>query len=126
MLELINDIENALQHNCLKVALGMALILPDICGQIEYSECDKVGERYSKWCDHYFKNQGFITTEDFGNRVISGDMCYKLRCAYLHSGNLELNQRSSDDFPEFCLLMCNKEDEAYIVSHYIRICKVKV
>ena len=37
-------------------------------------------------------------------------MCYKLRCAYLHSGNLELNQRNSDNFPEFHLLICNKDD----------------
>ena len=111
MLDLIADIENALEHNCLRVALGMALTLPDICGQIEYSEVKKVGERYSKWCDKYLKNQGFIITGDSGDKVISGDMCYKLRCAYLHSGNLELNQRNNDDFPEFHLVMCNPEDQ---------------
>ncbi len=108
MLDLINDIENALNHNCLRVALGMGLTLPDICGQIEFPKL-KVGERYSKWCDKYLKNQGFITTGDFGEKAISGEMCYKLRCAYLHSGNLELNQRKNDDFPEFSLLMCNKD-----------------
>lgn len=111
MLDLINDIENALKHNCLRVALGMALTLPDVCGQVEYPQVDKVGERYIKWCDQYLKNQGFITSGDSGNRVISGDMCYKLRCAYLHSGNIELNQREKDDFPEFRLLMCNKNDK---------------
>ncbi len=110
MLNLINDIENALKHNCLRVALGMALTIPDICGQVEFPELN-VGERYSKWCDKYLKNQGFITTGDSGDKVISGDMCYKLRCAYLHSGNLELNQREKDDFPEFRLLMCNKDDK---------------
>lgn len=111
MLDMIADIENALKHNCLRVALGMALTLPDICGQIEYSEIKTVGERYSKWCDKYLKNQGFITTGASGNKVISGDMCYKLRCAYLHSGNLELNQRDNDDFPEFQLIMNNPEDQ---------------
>lgn len=110
MLDFIVDIENALQCNCLRVALGMALTLPDICGQVEYPEL-KVGERYSKWCDKYLKNQGFITTGDSVDRIISGDMCYKLRCAYLHSGNLELNQRENDDFPDFRLLMCNKDDK---------------
>lgn len=109
MLELINDIENALKNNCLRVALGMALTIPDICGQVEFPKSN-VGERYSKWCDKYLKNQGFITTGNSGDKVISGDMCYKLRCSYLHSGNLELNQRKIDDFPEFHLLMCNKDD----------------
>ncbi len=110
MLSLIKDIEKALQCNCLRVALGMALTLPDICGQVEYPEIKAVGERYIKWCDNYLKNQGFITIDGSGDKVIFGDMCYKLRCAYLHSGNLELNQREKDDFPEFSLLMCNKED----------------
>lgn len=111
MLNLINDIENTIKHNCLRTALGMALTLPDICGQVEYPEIKAVGERYIKWCDNYLKNQGFITTGDLGDKVISGEMCYKLRCAYLHSGNLNLNQRKNDDFPEFHLLMCSKEDD---------------
>ncbi len=109
MLELIKDIENALQCNCLRVALGMALTLPDICGQIEYPEY-KVGDRYSKWCDEHLRDQGFITTRNSGDKMISGDMCYKLRCAYLHSGNLELNQRKYDDFPEFHLSMYSKNE----------------
>ena len=109
MLDLINDIENALKNNCLRVALGMALTIPDICGQVEFPKLN-VGERYSKWCDKYLKNQGFITNGNSGDKVIPGDMCYKLRCSYLHSGNLELNQRKNDDFPEFHLLMCNKDD----------------
>lgn len=111
MLDLITDIENALQNNCLRVALGMALTLPDICGQIEFPKL-RVGERYVKWCDQYLKNQGFITSGDSENKVISGDRCYKLRCAYLHSSNIELNQRKKDDFPEFRLLMCNKDDNS--------------
>lgn len=109
MLDLINDIENALKNNCLRVALGMALTIPDICGQVEFPKLN-VGERYSKWCDKYLKNQGFKTTGNSGDKVITGDMCYKLRCSYLHSGNLELNQRKNDDFPEFHLLMCSKDD----------------
>ena len=110
MVDLINDIENALKNNCLRVALGMALTIPDICGQVEFPKLN-VGERYSKWCDKYLKNQGFKTIGNFGDKVIPGDMCYKLRCSYLHSGSLELNQRKNDDFPEFRLLMCNKDDK---------------
>lgn len=109
MLELINEIENALKNNCLRVALGMALTIPDICGQVEFPKLN-VGERYSKWCDKYLNDQGFVTTGNSEDKVISGNMCYKLRCSYLHSGNLELNQRKNDDFSEFHLLMCSKDD----------------
>ena len=108
MLELIEDIKRALNSNCLKVSLGMALTLPDICGQIEFPK-ETTRKRYVKWCDAYLFNQGFVSG-DLEKRVISGEMCYKLRCAYLHSGNLELKQKDTDDFPEFHLLLCSKED----------------
>lgn len=109
MLELINEIENALQHNCLRVALGMAFTLLDICGQIEYPE-KRVGERYVEWCDQYLKNQGFITRGYLEYRILAGEICYKLRCAYLHSRNSELNQGKNGDFSEFHLLLCNKDN----------------
>ena len=59
MLELIEEIQNTLNSNYLKVALGMVLTLPDICGQVEDPKVKSVGERYSKWCDtcgNYEKN----------------------------------------------------------------------
>ena len=120
MLDLIHDIELALDNGNLRCALGMALTLPDICGIVEFPGCDKVEKRYVGWCDSYLFNQGFFPTHviDLDNppekeelsRAISGDMCYKLRCAYLHSGNLELNQRKNDDFPVFHLQLTSSEE----------------
>ncbi len=118
MLDLINEIEILLKNNNLRCALGMALTLPDICGQIEYPSEDGVKKRYTDWCENYLFNQGFNTHIAFTKsipaeeqRVISPEVCYKLRCAYLHSGNLELNQRSGDDLPKFRLIMSHTDDE---------------
>lgn len=120
MLDLIHDIELALDNENIRCALGMALTLPDICGIVEFPECNKVEKRYVGWCDSYLFNQGFFPTcvIDVDNptkkgehsRAITGDMCYKLRCAYLHSGNLELNQREYDDFPVFHLQLTSSEE----------------
>lgn len=111
MLDLIEEIEKATEAGFLKVALGMALTLPDICGQIEYPDINRVGDRYAKWCDKFLHNQGFTTVGNEDGKIISGDMCYKLRCSYLHSGNTELNQRKRDDYPDFILILCNKENQ---------------
>lgn len=97
MIKLIKEIEQALESKLFRVALGMALTLPDICGKIEYPK-EKVGERYKKWCDNYLKNQEFILEidQDKDKNIISGEICYKLRCAYLHSGNTQLNEKGND------------------------------
>lgn len=120
MLDLIHDIERALDNGNIRCALGMALTLPDICGIVEFPGCEKVEKRYVGWCNSYLFNQGFFPAHviDVDNpskkgelsRAISGDMCYKLRCAYLHSGNLELNQRKNDDFPVFHLQLTSSEE----------------
>lgn len=112
MLNLIADIEKALKYNCFRSAIGLALTLPDICGQVAFPKEKSVGKRYEKWCDEYLNNKDFITTgtDSVSNKIISGQMCYKLRCCFLHSGNLELNQRQNDSFPHFELRISSSED----------------
>lgn len=126
MLELIKEIESALDNNLIRCALGMALTLPDICGKVGFPEYkDDSKKRYEEWCNKYLFNQGFYPTHimDLDNpdrkgersRVISGNLCYKLRCAYLHSGNLQLNQRPNDDYPQFLLrISTSKENGIYV------------
>lgn len=120
MLDLIKEIELCIKSNHLRCALGMALTLPDMCGIIEFPHIDKVGERYELWCEKYLFNQGLLPTHkvDYSKppeeweqiRVIEPNMCYKLRCAFLHSGNLELNQRDKDKFPVFRLHISSSEE----------------
>ena len=127
MIVLIDEIEKVLENGNVRCSLGMALTLPDICGIVEFPEFkDKVYDRYVGWCEKYLFNQGFIpsTIIDLDNpnsvgeksRIINPDMCFKLRCAYLHSGNLELNQRKNDSFPKFHLRLTSSDDNGIYVS----------
>ena len=127
MLKLIDEIEIALYNGLTRCALGMALTLPDICGIVEFPQYGNDSyKRYKEWCDKYLYNQGFLPSyiidldhpeiKGEKSRAISGDMCYKLRCAYLHSGNLELNQRDKDDFPKFELRLTSSEESGIYVG----------
>ncbi len=118
MLEGIDEIRFCLKHNKLRVALGMALTLPDICSKVEFKDAKEMKYKYIKWCELYLNNEGFVTTGS--DKVIDPKVCYKLRCANLHSGNAELNQRKKDDFPLFELRISSKEDTGIYVGrkHY--------
>ena len=52
--EIISEIERCLENEQFFAAISLAVILPDICGAVEYGEKEKVGARYRKWCDLYF------------------------------------------------------------------------
>lgn len=93
---LLKEIEQALNLGLYHSALALTLILPDICGGIAYPEMkDKRGnplvrQQYCTW----FNENVFIHTH-IPNEAVSiqfdGEVCYKLRCAFLHSGNFDLD-----------------------------------
>jgi len=131
MLDLINEIELCIQNNCLRCALGMALTLPDICAHVEYPNENSSDKRYIDWCEKYLFNQGFYPTHVVDNskppeqwekvREIEPKMCYKLRCAFLHSGNLELNQRKNDNYPIFDLKITSEKEEGIYIDSIMSI-----
>ena len=123
MVSLIEEIEKCLNQQYLRCAIGMALTLPDICGQVEYPDEGRVGKRYIDWCNQYLLNQGFVTSSKSDNEnsqhILSGDICYKLRCAFLHSGNIDLNQRKNDHYPFFELRISSAVDTGIFVEPYV-------
>lgn len=120
MLDLIKEIESCILSNNLRCALGMALTLPDICAHAEFPDEKSSQTRYVNWCKNYLFNQGYLPSREVDYsippdqwkkiRVIDPEMCYKLRCAFLHSGNLELNQRENDNFPVFNLQITSEKE----------------
>jgi hypothetical protein len=108
----------------------MALTLPDICGNVEFPNVHATGERYVSWCEKYLFNQGYIPSlvVDYSKpqeewervRAIAPEMCYKLRCAFLHSGNLELNQRKNDAYPTFRLHISSTEENGIYTDSKLR------
>ena len=122
MINFIKEIESCLATQHLRCAVGMALTLPDICGKVEYPDEVQVRKRYADWCNQYLWNQGFITLstsiDENAQHILFGDVCYKLRCAFLHSGNTDLNQRKNDRYPFFELRISSAMDNGIFVEPY--------
>lgn len=94
MLEIIKDIEKALQAQAYISAFVLALILPDICGKLEFP-LKNGKQRYIDWYDTWLtpynkppQIKGKNGREsDINHPGIDGKRCYKLRCSIIHSGN---------------------------------------
>lgn len=124
ILPFIEDIKKSLQNNCYYSALALALTLPDICGKVTYPEIKSVGERYIKWFDTYIGNyeQSPLSKEDDNWKdlpYLNGEICYNLRCALLHQGENDLQNRNIKSFSldEFTLIIeTQNEFEIYCDS----------
>ena len=92
MLAMIVDIEKAANAGAYRSALALALTIPDICGQIAYPDCENTGARYRRWFNEYVKKYYSVDhlVRSLGIKPFDAQACYKLRCAYLHSGNSKL------------------------------------
>jgi len=100
--EIVNEINKLSLDGYPYSALGMALTLPDICGNIAYPNTGN-GFRYKKWFDEYALPKSGISVDE-GFMSVDGAVCYKLRCAYLHSGNFDLgNSGPAKDIRKFTL-----------------------
>ena len=100
VLDAVEDICRALNAKAYLPALAPALTIPDILSKIEYPTENKVGKRYERWI-----NEFFLTKEEKEVRIknleetdelykvlnrIDGRFYYRLRCAFLHSGNNDI------------------------------------
>lgn len=104
MLEKIKSIRKAYSDGNYMAALALSLILPDICGQVEFPSLSgngNVSKRYKKWFNlhlqQYYENDeimhtDFIPLDNKKNCVFNADICYALRCAVLHSGNDDVDK----------------------------------
>lgn len=89
MEHIANSIEACVNARNWHAALALALAVPDICGQIEYPEWagpGHAGKRYPKWFDVWVRERLFRIGHDGKGFPMSGDDCYALRNAYLHTG----------------------------------------
>lgn len=85
----IKDIRKSLENECYFSALSLALVLPDICGSIEYPD-KQVYERYIEWSDNYLIPRMYNKGDQNG---ISGETLYNLRNRYLHQGSAQVDNK---------------------------------
>ena len=113
IIDRVQEIEKALKKKMYQSALALALTLPDICGGIMCPNAD-TGFRYKAWFNKsvtaMYQPKCLPKVCDSTKRIINGEIIYKLRCAYLHSGE----DRASNG--EIKKQLCGKEDKGYTVS----------
>lgn len=97
----IQEARNCIDNGLYEAALALALTLPDICGQVEYPALKKVGERYTKWIDDFVDSKGLydpLFDAVGGFEHLESQDIYKLRCAFLHSGDQDISSDTIDCF----------------------------
>jgi hypothetical protein len=62
---------------CYWALLHLAVVMPDVCGALEFGSTAKVGTRYMDWCAANFPQSSTLTPAD----------SYQIRCALLHEGS---------------------------------------
>ncbi|WP_456274780.1 hypothetical protein [Bacillus sp. AK031] len=113
MLDKIKDINIALNNKSYLSALALSSTLPDICGKIEYphftfkSGRRNVGKQYAEWFDdwvnqYFADNSGWINDYSKAkNPYFTGEMCYSLRCSFLHEGSSNLKEWGDKEDVDF-------------------------
>ena len=98
MDNIISEVRRCLGSGYYRAALALALTIPDICGLVEYPECrKKSSKRYVDWFnDHILVNYAkkFTPEGEVSESYFNGDMCYSLRCKFLHEGNGHIEAKS--------------------------------
>jgi hypothetical protein len=86
MINLLEDVHKALDARAFYLALTGALVLPDICGSMEYADGVANRNRYAAWFDEWIgpRYEAFL----------SGKQCYEFRCDLLHQATTGSNRRS--------------------------------
>ena len=109
----LDEIDKAIKLGLYQAALGLALTVPDICRQIEHPGT-KGGRYYEEWFDKHVRDKFMpkINTEElnYDKRIMNGKICYKLRCAFLHSGDVEIEEGALSSIK-------SESDEAYELSY---------
>ena len=115
--DIIEDIKLAVDNKAYFSALALTLTIPDICWKIEYKNLNDK-EKYIKWFNEWIYKYVEIPKsndtwfEEYDKLAIfDGEVCYALRCSYLHSGNYELSEHGKGNIKinRFELCISNNE-----------------
>ncbi|MDG1567624.1 hypothetical protein [Bacillus cereus] len=95
MDNLIKEIMSNLENKNYLSALALTLILPDICGEIEYPKIKSGRERYAKWYNkHIYQFEIPEGMEEL--HKFNGDAVYQLRCNLLHDGSSDISEHMKE------------------------------
>ncbi|MBE9178716.1 hypothetical protein IQ268_09100 [Oculatella sp. LEGE 06141] len=122
MERFIEAIESALESKNWYAALSLALLLPDICGKLQFP-AQATGPRYKAWFDKYV-----CPTYTIGSHVFlgSGD-CYALRCSFLHEGGDDITaQRARVALDKFRFTVPDSQGNRRHCNHLDNVLELEV
>ena len=100
MLELIDDVNRALDAECYFAALSLVLTFPDICGKAKYPKEKMSSKRYKDWYDEYVGKYEQCPCEFCRKQpmpYLSGEVVYNLRNSLLHQGTPNIDIKGIKD-----------------------------
>lgn len=121
-----NAIEDAIEKKCFLPALALSLVIPDICAKYDYPEIYNKkskykghkgqGAAYAKWYDNNIGDYDIDPKTGIG--LLDGRGCWKLRCEFLHSGSVDLDEFMSIDDKNitFKLISSNYSDLRWTIG----------
>lgn len=97
MQDRIDSVRAAVAEENWYAGLSLALSMPDICGRISSTERGR--QRYINWAEKYIvpTYTAPVGISNTPKVFMSGEDLYKLRCAYLHAGEFELDDPATKD-----------------------------
>jgi hypothetical protein len=84
---IIEQLEESLDHKLYYLSLITALTIPDIAAALNSKNGEAKKDKYITWFEKYVRPHGQNgIPKQFHDLILSGEECYKFRCALLHQG----------------------------------------
>jgi hypothetical protein len=93
MKQFIESIRRSVERKNWYAALSIALMLPDICGQVESPNSGSKA-RYISWFQKHMAADYIKVIGKFPTVFFNGVDCYELRCAYFYQGEFDFTTQS--------------------------------
>ena len=111
--QLVADLWRSVEAQTWYAALALALVIPDIAGNVERPNEKSYETRYAKWWETYVGDYWRGTSECSPGHlpVLTGRDAYALRSSFLHEGQASIRMR--DNVRHFVLLTPEEAGEAF-------------
>lgn len=118
LLQLIDDVDKALDAESYFSALSLVLTFPDICGKAEYPGERSTAKRYIDWYDNHvgkYEQYPCEQCQTIPMPYLSGEVVYSLRNSLLHQGtpNIDTSRIKEERNKIDCFELITEAKNAY-------------
>lgn len=98
MKHIIESVRKAIEHENWIAAVALALTIPDVGRELDGRQRGRRG--YIEWFEANGSIEYIVATPGTPTARMQGADCYALRCAYLHSGEVDLTTQEVQEVLE--------------------------